>query len=53
MAEKYERCPECNKIIPYHYHYSAHNGLFCDEKCCEKYEGHQKPEANKKRRTSG
>ncbi len=37
MIEK-KRCLECNEMVPYHFGFSSHDGLFCDEKCCEKYE---------------
>ena len=36
------KCPECKKTVPLHYNFTSYSGVFCDEKCCEAYEGKHK-----------
>jgi len=31
-------CPQCNKLVPYHYNFTTHLGTFCDITCYEEYD---------------
>jgi len=39
-----KKCPECGKTVPYHYNFTSHSGVFCNEECCHKYEEKPKNE---------